>query len=982
MNMNRMDWLGILVLTSLLLGGNQPLALAGQGKSEAAAPVIAAFNQLPLLFIENRDQLDPQVTYYLQGSTTAVYFTSTGVTFALSSEQAVTPDDLMKTPLPPSRERWVVKLDFRGANPAVKPQAESPQEARISYFTGPPTQWRMGLKTYGQLRYPDLWPGIDLIYTGTANRLKYHFEVKPGADPQQIRLAYRGASSVMRADAGQLEIATPVQHFQDERPVAYQEIDGRRLEVTADYALEPAAGDSQPYGFRLGPYDPTWPLVLNPAVTVYVGYIGGSINDSGYAIAVDAAGNAYVTGHTWPAAASFPVKGGPDLTHNGFIDAFVAKVRADGTGLIYAGYIGGSEIDYGSAIAVDGMGNAYVAGSTESTAASFPVKGGPDLSHNGGERDAFVAKVTADGTDLVYAGYIGGKGAESGSGIAVDGAGNAYVTGSTQSTEASFPVKVGPDLSYNGGEYDAFVAKVTADGTDLVYAGYIGGNSFDYGVDIAVDAAGNAYVTGSTQSTEASFPVKVGPDLSYNGGEHDAFVAKITTDGTGLVYAGYIGGSGDDRSYGGMAVDGAGNAYLTGWTSSTEASFPVKVGPDLTYNGGEHDAFVAKVTVAGTDLAYAGYIGGSNVDYGRGIAVDRLGNAYVMGDTDSTEASFPVKVGPDLSYNGGDRDAFVAKVRADGTDLTYAGYIGGNDYDGGSGIAVDGVGNAYVTGYTRSTEASFLVRGGPDLTYNGVSDVFVAKISAYPAGRNVWYLDDNGNGAWNNCTNDRCYSFGLPGDIPIAGDWNGDGRDEIGVKRGLSWYLDDNGNGDWNGCTSDRCYTFGLAGDIPIAGDWNGDGFDEIGVKRGNTWYLDFNGNGIWNGCTTDRCYTFGLAGDMALAGDWNGDGRDEIGVKRGPKWYLDYNGNGAWDNCLTDGCYAFGLAGDVPVAGDWNGDGRDKIGVKRGHRWYLDTNGNGAWNNCTTDRCYTFGLTGDVPVTGDWGNLGFDAIGVQRPQQ
>jgi hypothetical protein len=764
--------------------------------------------------------------------------------------------------------------------------------------------------------------------------------------------------------------------------VAYQDIAGRRLEVAADYALEPTAGDSQPYGFRLGPYDPTRALLLDPAVILYAGYIGGGNHDFGYdsgrGIAVDAAGNAYVTGYT--DSTSFPVKVGPDLTYNGGVDAFVAKVRADGTALVYASYIGGTDYDSGYGIAVDAASNAYVTGSTSSTEASFPVKGGPDPTYNG-NYDAFVVKVTADGTGLVYAGYIGGIDGDGGSGIAVDGAGNAYVTGSTSSTEASFPVKGGPDPTYNG-NYDAFVVKVTADGTGLVYAGYIGGIDGDGGSGIAVDRAGNAYVIGNTSSTETTFLVKGGPDLSYNGGG-DAFVAKVRADGTGLVYAGYIGGiDGDGGS--GIAVDGAGNAYVVGSTSSIEVNFPVKRGPDLTHNGVD-DAFVAKVRADGTSLVYAGYIGGSRVDVGNGIAVDAVGNAYVTGYTNSTEASFPVKGGPDLTHNGG-WDAFVAKVTADGTALIYAGYIGGNSGfmggDWGWGIAVDAAGNAYVTGGTWSGQASFPVRGGPDLTHNGGDgDAFVAKLSAYPAGRHAWYLDDNGNGAWDNCTKDLCYSFGLPGDIPLAGDWNSDGRDEIGVKRGRYWYLDDNGNGDWNGCTNDRCYTFGLAGDVPVVGDWNGDGRDEIGVKRGNTWYLDYNGDGIWNGCGSDRCYTFGLAGDVPVVNDWNGDGRDEIGVKRGPKWYLDANGNGAWDNCLTDGCYTFGLSGDVPVAGDWDGDGFDEIGVKRGRSWYLDYNGDGAWDNCTSERCYSFGLTGDMPVTGDWGNLGFDAIGVQRVQ-
>jgi hypothetical protein len=357
-------------LTVLVLTGGGP-ALAGVAEGETAARVTESFGKLPLLFVENRGQFDPQVGYAVQGATTTLYFTPGGVTFALSAppKDTVAPREaeggLIKTALPRKHERWVVKLDFLGANPDVKPRAEAPQEAVISYFTGPAEQWRTGLKTYSQLRYPELWPGIDLVYSGTVDRLKYHFEVKPGADPNQIRLAYRGAEAVTMTDAGQLEIVTPVRTFQDDRPVAWQEVDGRRVEVSAAYALEPGSAESRPYRFALGAYDPSHPLVLDPAVIVYAGYIGGIGNDGGTGIAVDAAGNAYVTGKATSTETTFPVKVGPDLTYNGGrLDAFVAKVNAAGTALVYAGYIGGKGDDGGFGIAVDAAGNAYVAGIT------------------------------------------------------------------------------------------------------------------------------------------------------------------------------------------------------------------------------------------------------------------------------------------------------------------------------------------------------------------------------------------------------------------------------------------------------------------------------------------------------------------------------------------------------------------------------------------------------------------------------------------
>lgn len=713
------------------------------------------WGQLPLYFVENQGQMDERVAYYLQGSDKTLYFASTGVTFALtapvtdsvSSPSSRRSDGLAPASLPARQEpqpaavqRWAVKLDFVGANPDVRPMGEDRTEAVISYFRGSPDEWNAGLPTYSRIVYRDLWPGIDLVYYGTVNQLKYEFIVQPGADPDQIRLAYRGVTDVTLNTAGQLEVTTPVGGFQDDTPVAYQNINGQRVPVSMAYAIDesdvnsagrltPSDGDSsRPYGFAIGPYDPIRPLVLDPAWLVYCGYIGGSRGEEiGRGIAVDSAGNAYVTGYTRSDQTSFPVTVGPDLTYNGGVaygDAFVAKVNAAGTALLYAGYIGGSSEDVGEAIAVDSAGNAYVTGRTWSDQTSFPVTVGPDLTFNGME-DAFVAKVNAAGTALVYAGYIGGTDNDWAHDVAVDSAGNAYVTGDTDSDETSFPVTGGPDLIYNTGG-DAFVAKVNTAGTGLVYAGYIGGWGAETGWAIAVDSVGIAYVTGYTTSPN-QFPVTVGPDLTYNGGNSDAFVAKVNVAGTTLAYAGYIGGSGGEAGYG-IAVDSAGNVYVTGYTDSDETSFPVTSGPDLTYNGGGIDAFVAKVNAAGTALAYAGYIGGSMDDVAWDIAVDGARNAYVTGQTYSDQATFPVTVWLDPTHNGG-RDAFVAKINAAGTVLIYSGYIGGSMDDSAEGISVDGAGNAYVTGRTRSNQATFPVLNGPDLSIGGYQDSFVAKIT-------------------------------------------------------------------------------------------------------------------------------------------------------------------------------------------------------------------------------------------------------------
>jgi hypothetical protein len=740
---------------------------------------------MPLYFIENRGQLDSRVAYYVHGRDTVLYFTADGVTLALTDpqdreraskgrlEQASLRRESIGEPKPSSR--WVVKLDFVGANPHPKIVAGDPTTAVISYFKGPRDKWNAGLATYSSILYSDLWPGIDLVYSGTAGRLKYSFLVKPGVDPAGIRLAYRGVKGVRLNEAGQLEVETGMGGFEDDKPYAYQEVEGRRVEIKAAYALDRApAGGSHRYGFKVGSYDRSKPLVLDPASIVYCGYIGGNGDDEGEAIAVDGTGAIYVTGYTTSAANKFPVTVGPDLTFGGGQDAFVAKVNAFGTALVYCGYIGGSGDDEGLGIAVDSSGNAYVTGVTNSPQATFPVTVGPGVTYKGGQ-DAFVAKVNAAGTALVYCGYISGSDDDFGNAIAVDSSGNAYVTGITFSTGATFPVTVGPGLTQNGLS-DAFVAKVNATGTGFVYCGYIGGSNDDGGYGIAVDGSGNAYVTGYTYSTEATFPVITGPHLTQNG-LSDAFVAKVNAAGNGLVYCGFIGGSGNDQAYG-LAVDSSGNAYVTGFTNSTEATFPVTVGPGLTYSGGSgnlpSDAFVAKVNAAGTGLVYCGYIGGSDNDGGNGITVDSSGNAYVTGFTASTEATFPLIGGPQLTYNGGG-DAFVAKVNAAGTALVFCGYLGGSANEAGLGIAL-GSSGAYVTGFTASTELSFPVRGGPDLTYNsGPTDVFVAKVtdcSGNPKG------DVNGDGAVN--VSDIFYLINYlfaNGPAPIcSGDVNGDGQ--------------------------------------------------------------------------------------------------------------------------------------------------------------------------------------------------------------
>jgi len=644
-------------------------------------PPTALFSNLPLLFVENRGQLDEAVRFSVPGSGRSLYFTRDGITVALEGDG----------------QRWALKLDFMDANPDVVLRGKETQQAVFSYFKGnDPAKWKTGCPTYSEIAYENLWPGIDLVYRGAVNRLKHEFVVAPGADPRRIRFEVSGATAVRLDGEGDLVLETPLGSFEDAHPTAWQERDGVHVDVVATFAL-----DGTQVTFALGAFDPSLPLVLDPETIVYSGFLGGSGHDVGYGIAVDASGAAYITGDT--ISSNFPTVGGPDPSYNGSWDAFVAKVNPNGNTLLYSGFLGGSYADGGRGIAVDGSGAAYVTGYTAS--ADFPTLGGLPSNFNG-FTDAFMAKLDAMGSVLVYSGYVGGSGWDTGRGIAVHSSGNAYVTGSTDSVD-SFPVAGSPDPTYNGGT-DAFICSVDPAGNSFIYSGYLGGTGGDSGRAIAVDPSGAAYVTGWTNSVD--FPTGGGVG-SIPGGYYDAFVTKLNQAG-GITYSGYLGGSIDDFGRG-IAIDASGAAYVTGETRS--ANFPTvgNLGPELQ---GGMDVFVSKVSPDGASLVFSGLFGGPNPneslgDFGRGIAVDAMGSCYVVGNTAS-------------SY--GD-DLFVARISAGGDAIEYVSAFGGSGADIGYGIALDPAGGIYITGETSSID--FPTAGLLGQVPHLMPDAFVMKLA-------------------------------------------------------------------------------------------------------------------------------------------------------------------------------------------------------------------------------------------------------------
>jgi hypothetical protein len=655
----------------------------------------AGLARLSLSFVPNEGQTHASVRFQARAMGGTVFFRGGDVVLALPSK--------------------VARLRFEGANPEPSVIGIEPLPGTVSYFVGDdPAAWRAGLRTYGGIVYKDLYPGIDLRYDGTGGQLKSTYVVAPGAAPSVIRWRYEGAESVRLDRAtGDLLVDLGGSALRERAPVAWQELGGKRVSVSVSYVLD----DDGQIGLELGSFDASLPLVIDPTITystylggsgfdeadgigvdgdgnmyvvgattspdfpgaapgdysaeedtfvtkidaagnavLYTVILGGSGDDDGNSIAVDAAGNAYVSGET--DSTDFPTLNAVQGTLGGVDDVFVAKLDADGI-LVYSTYLGGSGVDETETITTDGAGNAYVGGVTFSggwlAGSAIPYAG---------QGDAFVIKLNADGS-WGYGNYLGGSGYDWGGwGIAVDGSGDVYLAGDTFSDD--FPTLSALQGSY-GGDGDAFVAKFNAAGDTLLYSTYLGGSGKDYCYGMAVDGGGNAVVTGQTGS--ADFPTTVGAydttcgtdgtcdaDVIFGHDFGDAFAAKVAAGGDSLLFSTYLGGKDLEKGYA-VALDGAGNAYITGDTFSPD--FPSSRLPWLLT---EPDAFILKLAVDG-GYEYGFHLGGSFGDWGTGIAVGGDGSICVSGMTVSED--FPTTANAlQREHAGGYADGFVVKLES------------------------------------------------------------------------------------------------------------------------------------------------------------------------------------------------------------------------------------------------------------------------------------------------------------------------------
>jgi hypothetical protein len=750
---------------------------AARPANQASAPadhsrVNASYAALPLAFEPNVGQTDSQVKYLARGRGYSLFLTSTSAYFAVpvpsqparvnsprpEIDLAAVKRDGHHATAASERHTAVasIEMDLIGSNPQPHISAGNQLPGLTNYILGrDPSKWRSGIAHYGQVRYHDVYPGVDLAYHGAAqvptqgveaqanDKFEFDFLINPGASPDAVRLGFRGPKGLRTGVSGDLVIASAAGDLHLHRPFAYQELNGKRQSIDARFVIH---ADNR-VSFALGNYDRNRQLVIDPTVT-YSTYLGGSMEDDGNAIAVDGSGNAYITGQT--DSTDFPAHGGVVATAGGF-DVFVTELNPLGA-IVFTTLVGGSGDDIGNAIAVDtnsSPAGIYIAGQTGSS--DFPTTSSVvQPTFFTGVSHGFVSKISSDGSTLLWSTFVEGSGGDGALGLAIvrDASvptdDDVFVVGNTQSTDLGSrtpgtngtvnPLPQGGSLN-NGaganGSVDGFIAKLSNGGAQYLFLSYLGGSSDDVAFGVALDPTGKIYVAGQTSSedfytTPANvFQPQCGTDGHCNasGGNvvDDAFVVAISSaNPPAYIYSTYLGGEAKDDAFA-VAADSSGNAYITGQTFST--SFPTK-NPltGLSTLVGTQNAFVASLNSAGTALNYSTYLGGKGSEAGDSIAVDSNAIAYVTGYTTSTD--FPVT--STTTFGGGGsfgRDAFLSELSLGGTTLslpfsTYLGGSGDEDILSG-GVTVDAFGRVYVTGDTNS--ANFPLVNATDQTYNAGS---------------------------------------------------------------------------------------------------------------------------------------------------------------------------------------------------------------------------------------------------------------------
>jgi Tol biopolymer transport system component len=652
----------------------------------AAAGAAAGYINQPLYFIPNQGQVNARSLFYARARSYTLWLTQDGLVF----------DSWKPTSgaHPTVFERDVSRLVFKDASPSAELAAEDLSGATVSYFYGrDPDDWKTGLPAARGVVYRGVYPGIDLKIYGSGREVEYDWIVGPGGDPARIRLELQGIRGARIGSEGSLIVETSLGDIRHRRPAAYQISGGRKVAVAARF-LKTA---DREYGFWVGAYDRTRPLVIDPYILAYSTYLGGSQYDRITAIATDASKAIYVCGQT--ESADFPLAVGLSRAAAARRDDFVAKLSPDGSSLVYSAFFPAKYIGF-VRLAVDASGSVYLVGTTDTR--FFPVKNAFQAKP-GGYDDGFIVKLKPNGRAIDYASYIGGSNNDYAHCVAVDAKGYAYVGGQTGSY--NLPIKKAFQKTYEGYD-DGYLLKVAPDGRSLVFATYFGGSLSDVITGIGLSPDGAITIGGDTYSRD--LPTK-NPFQKHINGSADLFLAQFSPDGQNLAFSTYLGGRRWDQLMG-LAVDPTGQIVATGFT---DGFFPVK-NPVQAERKGGREGVVAQLSADGRKLLFATYLGGVGDDECHDVAVDGAGTIYVTGMTYSRD--FPVKA-PTQKKLKGKIDSFLTILAPSVPKLVFSTFLGGIYHEWDAAVALDSDGGVYVGGTTNSQD--FPVKGAYQTKYGG-----------------------------------------------------------------------------------------------------------------------------------------------------------------------------------------------------------------------------------------------------------------------